>query len=320
MTEEHVKFMNDSHYYEGERVSFMKMGLKIAALLFKPENFDENKKYPAIVVTHPGGGVKEQVASLYGWNLSKKGYVTIAFDASYQGESEGIPRYLEDPTSRVEDIRSAVDYLTTLPFVDRERIGAMGICAGGGYTMSAIQTDIRIKAAAGISSWNVGAWVRDGMPPKEPNAILEASLKQAADRRTKEANGEDIMYVGYVPNSPEEFTDETPVIMKEASEYYRTPRCAYPTSVNKMAVQSLDRLAAFDAFQYIDTVSPRPILLIVGSLADTKFYSEDAYNRAKDPKELYVVEGATHVDLYDKPEFVPQVVEKLTEFFDKNIK
>lgn len=319
MTEEHVKFMNDSHYYEGERVSFMKTGLKIAALLFKPENFDENKKYPAIVVTHPGGGVKEQVASLYGWNLSKKGYVAIAFDASFQGESEGIPRYLEDPTSRVEDIRSAVDYLTTLPFVDRERIGAMGICAGGGYTMSAIQTDIRIKAAAGISSWNVGAWVRDGMPPKEPNAILEASLKQAADRRTKEANGEDIMYVGYVPNSPEEFTDETPVIMKEASEYYRTPRCAYPTSVNKMAVQSLDRLAAFDAFQYIDTVSPRPILLIVGSLADTKFYSEDAYNRAKDPKELYVVEGATHVDLYDKPEFVPQVVDKLTEFFNKNI-
>ena len=112
----------------------------------------------------------------------------------------------------------------------------------------------------------------------------------------------------------------TPVIMKEASEYYRTPRCAYPTSVNKMALQSLDRLAAFDAFQYLDTVSPRPILLIVGSKADTKFFSEDAYKRAKDRKELYVVDGATHVDLYDKPEFVPQVVEKLTEFFDRNIK
>lgn len=319
MTENYVKFMNDSHYYEGKKVSFMKTGLKIAALLFIPENFDENKKYPAIVVTHPGGGVKEQVASLYAWNLSKKGYVTIAFDASYHGESEGTPRYLEDPTSRVEDIRSAVDYLTTLPYVDRERIGAMGICAGGGYTMSAIQTDLRIKAAAGISSWNVGAWVRDGMPPKEPNAIMKDSLKQAAERRTKEANGEEIMYVGYVPNSPEEFTADTPVIMKEASEYYRTPRCAYPTSVNKMAVQSLDRLAAFDAFLYIDTVAPRPILLIVGSEADTKFYSDDAYARAKEPKELYVVNGATHVDLYDKPEFVPQVVEKLTEFFDKNI-
>ena len=105
----------------------------------------------------------------------------------------------------------------------------------------------------------------------------------------------------------------------KASDYYRTPRCAYPTSVNKMALQSLDRLAAFDAFQYLDTVSPRPILLIVGSKADTIYFSEDAYKRAKEPKELYVIEGATHVDLYDKPEFVPQVVDKLTEFFNKNL-
>lgn len=319
MTENYVKFMNDSHYYEGKKVSFMKMGLKIAALLFKPENFDENKQYPAIVVTHPGGGVKEQVASLYGWNLSKMGYVAIAFDASYQGESEGLPRYLEDPTSRVEDIRAAIDYLTSLPYVDKERIGTMGICAGGGYTMPAIQTDIRIKAAAGISSWNVGSWIRDGLPPEGHCVKMKEALKTAAECRIKEANGGDVTYVGYVPNSPEEFTDETPVIMKEASDYYKTSRCAYPTSVNKMALQSLDRLCAFDAFQYIDTVSPRPILLIVGSEADTKFFSQDAYERANEPKELYVVEGAIHVDLYDKPEFVPQVVKKLTEFFDKNI-
>lgn len=319
MSEKIVKFMNDSHYYEGERVSFMKTGLKIAALIFKPENFEADKKYPAIVVTHPGGGVKEQVASLYAWNLSKRGYITIAFDASYQGESEGIPRYLEDPASRVEDIRAAVDYLTSLPYVDNERIGAMGICAGGGYTMSAIQTDIRIKAAAEISSWNVGSWIRDGLPPEGHCIKMKKALKTAAECRTKEANGGEITYVGYVPNSPEKFKDDTPVIMKEASEYYRTARCAYPTSVNKMALQSLDRLCAFDAFQYIDTVAPRPILLIVGSKADTKFFSEDAYKRANEPKEIYTVEGATHVDLYDKPEFVPQVVEKLTEFFGRNI-
>ena len=244
----------------------------------------------------------------------------LTFDASYQGESEGLPRYLEDPTSRVEDIRAAVDYLTSLKYVDRTRIGAMGICAGGGYTLAAVQTDIRIKAAAGVCAWNVGDWIRDGMPPKGKNALLHQALEMAADARTREANGEATICVGYVPETPADFTDETPVIMKEASNYYRTKRCAYPTSVNKMAVQSLDRLAAFDAFQYLDTVSPRPILLIIGSLADTKHFSQAAYDKAREPKELFVIEGATHVDLYDKPQFVNQAVEKLTSFFDAYLK
>ena len=310
----------DTHYYEGKKVAFPHKGWKISALVFYPEGIEDGGAYPAVVVTHPGGGVKEQVASLYAWNLARKGYVTIAFDAAHHGESEGVPRYLEDPASRVEDIRAAIDYLTTLPFVDKENIGALGICAGGGYTMSAVQTDIRIKAAAGISSWNTGDWVKDGFPPREKNSALMQSLKTAAEARTREANGEAPSYVGYVPNSPEEMDEHTPVIMREASEYYRTERCAYPTSVNKMAVQSLDRLAAFDAFQYIDTVSPRPILLIIGSLADTKHFSEDAYNRAKEPKELFVVDGATHVDLYDIPQYVDQAVAKLTAFFNGHLK
>lgn len=310
----------DTHYYEGKKVEFPHKGWKISALVFYPEGFEDEGSYPAVVVTHPGGGVKEQVASLYAWNLARKGYVTIAFDAAHHGESEGMPRYLEDPASRVEDIRAAIDYLTTLPFVDKENIGALGICAGGGYTMSAVQTDIRIKAAAGISSWNTGDWVKDGFPPREKNSVLMQSLKTAAEARTREANGEAPSYVGYVPNSPEEMDEHTPVIMREASEYYRTERCAYPTSVNKMAVQSLDRLAAFDAFQYIDTVSPRPILLIIGSLADTKHFSEDAYNRAKEPKELFVVDGATHIDLYDIPQYVDQAVVKLTAFFNGHLK
>lgn len=312
--------MTDTHYYEGKKITFPKNGLNISALVFYPEHIDYNAKYPAIVVTHPGGGVKEQVASLYAWNLSRSGYVTIAFDAAHHGESDGIPRYLEDPASRVEDIRAAVDYLTTLSFVDRECIGAMGICAGGGYTMSAIQTDFRIKAAAGISSWNTGDWVKDGFPPREKNCELVKSLKMAAEQRIREANGEKPLYVGYVPNSPDEIDENTPVIMREASEYYRTERCAYPTSVNKMAVQSLDRLAAFDAFQYLDTVSPRPILLIIGGLADTKHFSEDAYSRAKEPKELFVIDNATHVDLYDVPKYVEQAISKLVSFFDSNLK
>ena len=210
MSTEIVKFANDTHYYEGQRITFMKTGLKMAGLLFYPEGFDNAKTYPAIVVTHPGGGVKEQVASLYAWNLAKRGYMTIAFDASYQGESEGLPRHLEDPFSRVEDIRAAIDYLTSLSFVDDDKIGAMGICAGGGYTMSAVQTDIRIKAAAGISSWNVGDWIRDGIPPKGRNAELTAALQRAAACRIREAKGEETACVGYVPNSPAEFTETTP--------------------------------------------------------------------------------------------------------------
>ena len=312
-----MPFATDTHYQEGTRVTFMKTGLRIAGLVFFPPNFDASASYPAIVFTHPGGGVKEQVASLYCWNLAQKGYVTLAFDASYQCESEGTPRHLEDPTARVDDIRAAIDYLTTLPYVDKERIGAMGVCAGGGYTMSAVQTEMRIKAAAGVCAWNVGTWIRDGLPFKGKNAAMADALKAAAAARTAEANGGEPQYVGYVPNSPAEFTDTTPTIMKEASDYYMTERCKYPTAVNKMAVQSLDRLAAFDAFQFLDTVSPRPILLIVGSLADTIFFSQEAYDIAKEPKELFVVEGATHVDLYDKPQYVDQAVAKLAEFFGK---
>ena len=233
----------DTHYQEGFRVTFMKTCLRIAGLVFFPPNFDAKATYPAIVFTHPGGGVKEQVASLYCWNLAQKGYVTLAFDASYQGESEGTSRHLEDPTARVDDIRAAIDYLTTLPYVDNERIGAMGVCAGGGYTMSAVQTEMRIKAAVGVCAWNVGTWIRDGLPFQGKNAAMPAALNAAAAARTTEANGGEPQYVGYVPNSPAEFTDTTPTIMKEASDYYMTERCQYPTAVNKMAVQSLDRLA-----------------------------------------------------------------------------
>lgn len=174
----------ETHYKEGKKVFFKKFDLKIAGLLFLPDNFDESKKYPAIVVTHPGGGVKEQCSSLYAWNLARNGYVALAFDASHQGESEGMPRCLEDPTSRVEDIRSAVDYLTSLKYVDVERIGAMGICAGGGYTINAIQTEFRIKAAAGISTWDVGDSAKNGFPGVDIPDFMHKLLKEVADART----------------------------------------------------------------------------------------------------------------------------------------
>lgn len=307
----------DTHYKEGKKITFKKFDLNIAGLLFLPKDFDESKKYPAIVITHPGGGVKEQCSSLYGWNLAQKGYVALAFDASHQGESEGLPRHLEDPASRVEDIRSAVDYLITLPYIDEEKIGAMGVCAGGGYTLNAIQTDLRIKAAAGISTWDVGDSAKNGFPGVNEENYLQKLLKQVAEARTAEARGEAPEYWKYVPETPEEIANAPSTIVKEASEYYRTDRCSYPTSVNKYLVSSNDKLAAWDAFAHIETVSPRPILLIAGSKADTLYYSEDCFNKAKDPKEIYMIEGATHVDLYDKPQFVNQVVEKLVSFFNQ---
>lgn len=307
----------DTHYKEAKKVTFKKYDLNISGLLFLPSDFDENKKYPAIVITHPGGGVKEQCSSLYGWNLAQNGFIALAFDASYQGESDGIPRCLEDPTSRVEDIRSAVDYLTTLDFVDEDKIGAMGVCAGGGYTMNAIQTDIRIKAAAGISTWDVGDSAKNGFPGVNEENFLQNLLTEVAKARTAQAKGEEPKYWKYVPETEEEIKNAPSVIAKEASEYYRTQRCFYSTTTNRYLVSSNDKLAAWDAFCHIDTVSPRPILLIVGSKADTLYYSEDCYKKALEPKEIFTIQNATHVDLYDKPQFVNQVVEKLVSYFKK---
>ena len=215
--------------------------------------------------------ISAQSDTVFTMNLKRN--VTLAFDASYQGESEGEPRYIEDPYSRVEDIRSAIDYLITLDYVDEDKIGAMGICAGGGYTMSAIQTEYRIKAAAGVSSWNIGKSMREGNPNALSYDAMKNNLTAIAAQRTKEAKGEAPLYVGVVPNSPDEFEAfGNSTIMKEGYEYYRTPRCQYPTSVNKMRFAYLDNVVSFDAFQYIYTVAPRPILLIVGSIADTAWF------------------------------------------------
>ena len=305
----------ETHYKEGKKVWFNKFDTKIAGLLFLPKNFNENEKYPAIVICHPGGGVKEQCSSLYAWHLTQNGFIALAFDASHQGESEGLPRYLEDPTSRVEDIRSAVDYLVTLSFVNEDKIGAMGICAGGGYTINAIQTEYRIKAAAGISTWDVGDSAKNGFPGVNIDNFMQKLLKEVAEARTKEAKGDKPLYWQYVPNSEKEINENTSTIQKEAYEYYRTPRCSFPTSVNKYLVSSNDKLAAWDAFSHIDAVSPRPILFIVGSKADTLYFTNDGYEKA-----IYTVEGETHVDLYDKPEFVNQAVRKLVDFFNKGLK
>ncbi|WP_427127428.1 alpha/beta hydrolase (plasmid) [Priestia megaterium] len=296
-------------------VTFKNNILNMAGNLYLPEGFDENKKYPAIVSVHPGGGVKEQTAGLYAQKLSDNGFVALALDASCQGESEGEPRLLEDPNARVEDVRCAVDYLTTLPYVDQEKIGTLGICAGGGYVVAAAPTERRIKAVATVSAVDIGAMFRGEGSIETQLQTLEAVAKQ----RTAEVNGAEAHFLTYAPDTLEEMDENTPVLMREAYDYYRTPRAQHPNSPNRFLFKSVDKLMAFSATTQISDYLTQPMLLIAGTEADTRGYSEQFYELSNGPKELFWVKGATHIAMYDIPEYVDQSVNKLTEFFRENI-
>ncbi|MGF9819224.1 alpha/beta hydrolase [Brevibacillus agri] len=295
-------------------ITFTNGHCHMAGDLYLPARFDESKQYPAIVTVHPGGGVKEQTAGLYAQKLAEQGFVALAFDASCQGESEGEPRLLEDPAARVEDVRSAVDYLTTLPFVDEEKIGALGICAGGGYAVAAAPTERRIKAVATVSAVDIGAMFRG-----EDSAAALQTLEAVAKQRTAEAKGTDSLFLNWAPNTLEESRQAPSVLMREAYDYYRTPRAQHPNSTNRFLFRSLDKVMAFSATTLISIFLTQPLLLIAGSEADTRSYSEQFYALSNGPKELFWVEGATHIAMYDIPEYVGQAVTKLAEFFGKNL-
>jgi len=296
-------------------VTFKNGHLKMAGNLYLPEGFDESKKYSGIVVVHPGGGVKEQTAGSYAQSLSENGYVALAFDASHQGDSEGQPRLLEDPNARVEDVRAAVDYMTTLPFVDQEKIGALGICAGGGYAITAAQTERRIKALATVSALDIGDMFRENTGSVE--AQLQ-TLEAVAKQRTAEANETEPMFLNYVPDSPEEFDENTPLFLRERYEYYRTPRAQHPNAGNRFLMSSIDKILGFSTLNQIGNYLTQPLLLIAGTEAeDSRDYSKQVLELSNGPKELFWVEGATHISMYDKD--VDRAVPKLTEFFGKNL-
>jgi fermentation-respiration switch protein FrsA (DUF1100 family) len=302
-----------------QRVSFPNKNITVVGNLFKPVGFDASKKYTAIVVTHPFGGVKEQTSGLYAKSLAERGFITLAYDASYQGESGGEPRLMEVPATRVEDIRCAVDFLSNHPQVDENRIGSLGICAGGGYAPNAAQTELRIKAVAAVSTFNLGAARREGVGGSISYEKRVKRLKEIGEQRTREARGEPIRLVPVVPDSADQFTESTPVLYREGYEYYRTPRAQHPNSPNRYVFTSLGLQMAFFLFEQIETISPRPILLIAGSKADTLYWSQEAYEKAKEPKELFIVPGASHIDMYDKPQFVTPAVAKLTDFFSQHL-
>lgn len=184
-----------------ESVTFKNRTWDVAANLHLPEDFDKNKEYAAIVCVHPGSSCKEQTAGIYAEKLSELGYVAVAFDASFQGESGGEPRYIEDPATRVEDVRCAVDYLTTLDYVENDRIGVLGVCAGGGYAANAAMTERRIKAVGTVVPANLGRTYREG--DGSPDAAIK-TLEAVSQQRTAEANGAEPNITNWIPNSPEE--------------------------------------------------------------------------------------------------------------------
>lgn len=297
-----------------KKITFSNYNLKMAGILYMPTNFTEDKQYAAVVCVHPGGGVKEQTSGPYAKKLSEQGFIALAFDASHQGESEGEPRYLESPAKRVEDIRCAVDYLTSLSYVDSKRVGVMGICAGAGYAVSATQTERRIKAVATVSMVDIGTVFRETW---SRNVGVDGQLKlleEVAAQRTAEANGAKPKFVHFVPEV-DEINEDTHPEMVEAHDLYRTPRGQHPRSVNLFLFTSNDEILGYDAFARADTLLTQPSLFIVGEKAASIHHSERAYGLACGPKELFMIKGASHFDLYDKAVYMDQAVRKMSNFF-----
>ncbi|MEV8453885.1 alpha/beta hydrolase [Streptomyces sp. NPDC052095] len=301
-----------------EPVTFPNGPITMAGDLHCPDGLDPDATCPAVVVVHPGGGVKEQAAGLYAARLAGEGFVVLAFDASFQGDSGGEPRHLEDPYARVEDVRAAVDHLQTLDFVDPERIGALGICAGGGYAVNAAMTDHRIKALTTVSAVNIGTSFRRGWYGTDSDAAAVPTLTALARQRTAEsARGAEPAHLPYVPAEPD---GNTPRDLVEAGDYYLTPRARHPNAGNRfLFTRSVSRILTFDAFHLVEELLVQPVLVVAGGEAGSLWMSTELHGRARSPKKLVLVEGGTHMDFYDVPEYVDRAIAEAVPFFAEHL-
>lgn len=299
-------------------VSYKVDGIDISANVYTPANYDPAKKYPAVVVAHPNGGVKEQVAGLYAQRLAEQGYITIAADAAYQGASGGMPRHVDKPANRIEDIHGMADFITQYDGVDTGRLGLLGICGGGGYSLKAAQTDKRFSAVATLSMFNSGRVRRNGFMDSQLSTI-QARLKQASEARAQEAAGGEILYAGDQKLTDEQIAQLPFDLYREGFEYYWKTH-AHPNSTFKYTMSSLLSLMNFDANTNMDLIN-QPLLMMAGSKADTLYMTEEAFPSAVNAqtKELFLIDGATHIETYWKPKYVDQAVNKLIGFYGENL-
>ncbi|MCQ5185008.1 alpha/beta hydrolase [Phascolarctobacterium faecium] len=315
------------NFYRSDKVEVQKVTFKnqykmnIAGNLYLLKDMDKSKKHAAIIVGHPMGAVKEQSADLYAVKMAERGFVTMSVDLAFWGGSDGQPRNAVAPELYAETFSAAVDYLGTGPFADREKIGAIGICGSGSFAISAAKIDPRLKAVATISMYDMGAANRNGLNHSLTLAQRKQIIADAAEQRYVEFQGGATKYTS---GTVHEITEKSNPIEREFYDFYRTPRGEFtpagssPLLTTHPTLSSNTKFMNFYPFNDIETISPRPLLFITGDQAHSKEFSEDAYKRAAEPKELYYVAGAGHVDLYDRVELIP--FDKLESFFKANLK
>jgi len=304
---------------DGQKVTFTNLyGMKVAGNLFVPKNLDKSKKHPAIIVGHPMGAVKEQSANLYAQKMADQGYVTISFDMSFWGDSEGQPRNSVSPDIYADDFSAAVDYLDTLSYIDSENIGVIGICGSGSFAVSEAKIDPRLKAIATVSMYDMGSANRNALHHSQTLEQRKQIIADAARQR-------DVEYAGgqraYTSGTVDTAAEATSPIAKEFYDFYRTSRGSVgdiKKHTTHPTLTSNAKFMNFYPFNDIETISPRPLLFIAGQEAHSLEFSEDAYAKAAEPKELYIIPNAGHVDLYDRTDLIPFA--KLTDFFSKYLK
>lgn len=294
-------------------------GLRIVANVYTPANYDPGQRYAALVVAHPNGGVKEQVAGLYAQHLAERGYITITADAAYQGGSGGLPRSVDQPVHRIEDIHGMADFITSFPGVDTERLGLFGICGGGGYALSAAKSDKRFKSVATLSMFNSGRVRRNGFADAQL-ATVQQRLQQASAARAQEKAGGKILYAGDADMNDQQIAALPFEMYRQGYEYYWRTH-AHPNSTFKYTMSSLLDLMRWDATDQLELIE-QPLLMIAGSRADSLYMTEDAFAKARGckNKELFKIDGATHIETYWVPQYVDAALGKLTPFFEKTLR